>query len=491
MKTSAAQSIVYGAVSIAAFSACSSAEQRPNILLLMSDNQSWQHAGCYGDQVVRTPHIDSMAKEGIRFTHAFCAAPSSSPARAGLLTGQDIWRLEEAANLYGALSRKFVAYTDRLEASGYLCGMQGKGWGPGKFREAGRTRNPGGDQYAGFAEFLEKTKPGQPWHYWFSSREPHRPHPEGTDYLSDIHRVNVPPYLPDHEEMRKDLCDYYAAVEHFDREVGEIVRLLKASGEYEHTVIVICSDNGWQMPRGLANLYDSGSRIPLIVSCPEKIRRGVSDAMVNLNDLAPTFLQLAGIEVPEEMTAHSLLPLLENGQAQTEHDFVVMARERHAYARKGGLGYPGRAIRTKDFLYIVNREPDRYPAGDPPLYGDVDAHMLHYKSPAKIYMLEHKNDPAVRRLFELSFGKRPAEELYDLSTDPFQMNNVADEEAYRQIKAGLISRLDAYLLKTKDPRILGQPLVWDSAGYGNDRDKTPHPSEEARRRLGLEEEYRY
>lgn len=482
-----------GALACISVSSCTQQkqEERPNILLLMSDNQCWEHVGCYGDKVVQTPNTDMIAGQGLRFTHAFCAAPSSTPARAAFLTGQDIWRLEEGANLHGTLPAKYITYPDRLEESGYFCGIQGKGWGPGNYGAAGRERNPGGDSYSGFAEFMKETPAGQPWHYWFSSREPHRPYPDGEHCLSGTANIEVPPYLPDNEDVRGDICDYYAAIERFDREVGEILQILKESGQYENTVIVICSDNGWQMPRGLANLYDFGTRIPMIISWPEKFRKGVSEEMINLNDLAPTFLELAGIEKPGDMTAHSLIPLLTGKQEAMPADYVVMARERHAYVRKGGLGYPGRAIRTRDFLYIRNYEPGRWPGGDPPLYGDVDAHMLHYKSPTKLFLIEHKDEPDIKPFFDLAFAKRPAEELYDLKVDPFQMKNVAEEEPYQGTKQQLISKLDEYLISTNDPRMSGREVIWDEAEYYNQRDKKPRPGEEARRRLGLDEEYVY
>ncbi|MDR0870248.1 MAG: sulfatase [Planctomycetaceae bacterium] len=463
------------------------AAQKPNILLLMSDNQSHLHAGCYADKVVQTPNIDQLAKNGVRFTHAFCAAPSCSPARAAMLTGRDIWQLEDAANLYGPLQVKFQTYTDLLEKSGYACGMSGKGWGPGNFRDGGRSRNPGGEKYQNFQEFLTKTKTGQPWTFWFSSREPHRPYPDGTGEKQRLDRMIVPPYLPDSEEVRKDIDDYYTAVEQFDTEVGEIIGQLKTAGQYENTVIVVCSDNGWQMPRGLANLYDSGMRVPLIMTVPNKSQGVVSDALVSLNDLAPTFLELAGVPVPEEMTAKSLVPLL-NGEP-FQREFLAAGRERHAFARHGGLGYPGRSLRTRNFLYIRNFEPDREPAGDPPLYGDTDAQMLQYKSPAKVYILEHSNAAEVKSSFALCFGKRPAEELYDLRTDAEQVHNVADKLEYRRIKEQLSSQLSDYLTKTGDPRLTGKPVHWDTAPYSNDRDKTPRPSKEYQHRLGLNEEY--
>ena len=128
---------------------------KPNILILMTDNQYAPHLGCYGDKVVKTPNIDKMAKKGVRFTNTFCSAPSCAPSRAGYLTGQDIWRLEEGANLHGILPKKFPIYTDLLSDSGYFVGYEGKGWGPGNVPDSGREQNPAGTKYKSFEEFLK------------------------------------------------------------------------------------------------------------------------------------------------------------------------------------------------------------------------------------------------------------------------------------------------------------------------------------------------
>ena len=470
---------------------------RPNILLLMSDNHYSDHLGCYGDQVVSTPNIDQMAVEGVRFTNAFCAAPSCSPARAGLLTGQDIWRLEEGANLWGILPNKFNFYTDLLRESGYFVGCQGKGWGPGSVEDSGREINHGGKKYEAFEEFLAASPSGSPWCFWFSSQEPHRPYEVGSGLNSgmDINKVQVPPYLPDNDIVRADICDYYYEIEKFDDQVGQILNTLQETGQYDNTLIVICSDNGWQMSRGLANLFDFGTKIPLIISWKNQIvgERTVDD-LVNLKDLAPTFLEFAHLKIPNDMTAKSLMSILisdQSGRIDKEREFVVTARERHALCRKNGMGYPGRAIRTYDYLYIRNYEPERWPAGDPPLFGDVDAHMLHYPSPTKMYILENRNDPDVKLFYDLGFAKRSAEELYDLKSDPFQINNLAYQENYASIKEDLVKQLDSYLIKTKDPRILGQEMKWEKGEYYEKADFTPRPGQEAREKLNLDEEYNY
>ena len=475
----------------------SSSQNRPNILILMSDNHSWNHLGCYGDPVVQTPHIDQMADRGVRFTHGFCAAPSCAPARAGMLSGQDVWRLEEGANLWGVFPDKFPLYTDMLEADGYHVGAQGKGWGPGSVEMSGRKKNHAGEKYASFEAFLEANNGDDPWCFWYSTSDPHRPYELGSGAASgmDLGSVPVPDYLPDNETVRSDIADYYVEVQQFDRDVGRIISRLKETGQYENTLVVICSDNGWQMPRGLANLYDFGTRVPLIISWEGRIPGGrVVDDFVNLNDLAPTFLELAGLDIPKSMTATSLGDLLfsgESGRVEDDRDHVVTARERHALCRAWGKGYPGRALRTHDHLYIRNYEPDRWPAGDPPLFGDVDAHMLHYPCPTKMFMLEHREDPEVRPLFELGFMKRPAEELYDLQNDPYQMENVAASADYRAVKNELSGRLETYLKETRDPRATGGEIIWDTTMYYQPRDFRPRPGEEAIERLGLKEQYNY
>ncbi|MCF3110027.1 sulfatase [Niabella sp. CC-SYL272] len=470
---------------------------RPNILIVMSDNQSAGHVGVYGDSTVRTPNMDKVAGEGVRFTNAFCSSPSCTPSRAGFLTGQDIWRLEEGADLWSILPTKYPLYTDLLEASGYEIGFQGKGWGPGSFEANGRKRNPGGNPYESFDQFLKQKKQGTPWTYWISSHEPHRPYEVGVGARSGIdpQKVKVPSYLPDAPDVRTDIADYYHSVEVFDKELGDALAVLKQSGELENTIVVVCSDNGWQMPRGLANLYDFGTHVPLIISWPGKFKKAtVAGGLVTLNDLAPTFLQLAGVPVPAEMTAKSLLPLLDNNSKESfpDREFVVLGRERHAFVRQHGMGYPGRAIRTRQYLYIRNYEPGRWAAGDPPLYGDIDPYMLNYPGPAKFYMIANKDNPAVKPLFELGMGKRPAEELFDITRDPYQLHNLAADPAYKNVKEKLAAQMQAYLVKTKDPRATGGDVsVWDKAPYFSDIDKRAHPSPEAIKQFKLDSVYDY
>ncbi len=440
---------------------------RPNILLLFADDWGWPAAGAYGDPVVRTPSFDRIAREGTLFRHAFSAAPSCTPSRASILTGRAVHALEEGGNLHSALPAKFVVYPDLLEKAGYAVGVTRKGWGPGDIKTVGRGRNPAGPSYASFNDFLAKVPAGRPFAFWFGSQDPHRPYTPGSGAKAGLQAsaVVVPPHLPDTPEVRNDLLDYYAEVERFDREVGEILATLESRRMLDSTLIVISGDNGMPFPRSKANVYDAGSRQPLAVRWPGRVKADrVIDEFVVLTDLAPTFLEAAGLAVPAGMHGRSWLPLLA-GAAEPARDRVFLERERHAHVRKGNLSYPVRAVRTADFLYIRNLRPDRWPAGDPEHvfsvgpFGDIDG------GPTKDLLMSRRDDPAIRRFFDLAMGKRPAEELYDLRADPGQVVNVAGQPRFADAQRALRQSLDDWMKRTGDPRATSDDDRWDAYPY--------------------------
>jgi uncharacterized sulfatase len=440
---------------------------RPNILLLFADDWGWPAAGAYGDRVVRTPSFDRIAREGALFRHAFSAAPSCTPSRASILTGRAVHALEEGGNLHSALPTKFAVYPDLLEKAGYTIGLTRKGWGPGDIKTVGRTRNPAGPQFATFNEFLAKVPAGQPFAFWFGSQDPHRPYTLGSGAKAGLRAADVvvPPHLPDMPEVRNDLLDYYAEVERFDREVGEILSTLESRQMLDSTLVVISGDNGMPFPRSKANVYDAGSRQPLAVRWPGRVKPGrVIDEFVVLTDLAPTFLEAAGLPVPVGIHGKSWLRLLA-GESEPARDRVFLERERHAHVRKGNLSYPVRAVRTADFLYIRNLRPDRWPAGDPETvfsvgpFGDIDG------GPTKDLLMSRRADPAIRRFFDLAMAKRPAEELYDLRTDPGQVVNVAGQPRYAADQRELRASLDRWMKETGDPRATSDDDRWDGYPY--------------------------
>ena len=452
-----------GAGAAAALSQClGGVATRPNILFAISDDQSFAHTAASGDAVVRTPVFDRIAEEGVRFPHAFCSSPSCTPSRGAILTGQDCYRLEEGVNLWSSLPARFETYPDLLQAAGYHVGYTRKGWGPGSLEAGGRSRNPAGPRFDDFRTFHDDRPEGVPFCFWFGSTDPHRAYEKGSGLASGLRLddVRVPEFLPDDPEVRSDILDYYFEIERFDRELGEIVSFLEERDELANTMVIVTSDNGMPFPRAKADLYDYGARVPFAVRWPERVPGGrVARDFVSLVDAAPTILEAVGLQPLPDMTGRSLLDLLESGQQgriDSSRDHAILARERHTPWRAGRVGYPMRAIRTDGHLYIRNIEPDRWPAGDPPILGEVDP------SPTKDLMRSRRDAPGFERYYAAAFSKRPSEELYDLALDPGQMTNVAAQDAYAGIKAELASRLDRHLLATADPRALGHPPTWES-----------------------------
>jgi arylsulfatase A-like enzyme len=251
----------------------------------------------------------------------------------------------------------------------------------------------------------------------------------------------VPRDLPDAPEVRGDILDYYAEVQQFDRELGEVLAALDASGRAANTLLIVTSDNGWPFPRGKANLYDGGTRVPLAFRWPGRIPRGgLVGAFVSHRDLAPTILDAAALRPPPDQDGHSLL-FLAAGQKAPAAESVLFEREQPADGRAGEPGYAARAIRTGKYLYIRNLRPGRWPAGDPEPHAGVGPFGDCDDGPSKQYILDHC-DGATRRFFELAFARRPAEELYDLAKDPAQLVNVAEWPDYAGVKQALRRRLD-------------------------------------------------
>jgi arylsulfatase A-like enzyme len=448
------------------------AQSRPaptNILLLLADNWAWPHASYYRDPVIRTPTFDRLAKEGVVFTHSFAPNPSCSPSRSLLLTGQDAHRLGDAANLYGNLAPGVPTYTGLLEKSGYLVGFSDKGWGPGSSEKAGWKHNPAGVQYPDFDAFLKARRTGQPFCYWFGSHDPHVPWNRGQERKAAMNpaRVKVPAHLPDRAVVRDDILNYYCEVQQFDFECGQILMELSAKGELDNTLVVMTSDNGWQIPRGLGNCYDLGVRTPLAMRHPGSIKAGqVRDDYVSFGDLAPTFLEAAGLTVPRGMTTTSLF-------SAQRRDFMFLERERHANVRKGDLSYPVRGIRTADYLYLRNFEPDRWPAGDPEFYWSVGPYGDVDDSPTKQMLMKDKPQP----YFDLCMGKRPAEELYVVKSDPDQVNNVAAQPRFSQVKGDLAARVQEWMKSTGDPRATDpHTKIWDRVPYSGAKFKGAPPA---------------
>lgn len=472
-------------------------KRSPNILFAIADDQSFAHISALGQAVFQTPNFDKVVERGIMFTNAFVAAPQCSPSRAAILTGKNIWQLEEAGTHSSYFPKKFPVFTDALESAGYFVGYTGKAWDPGNYENSGWSRNPVGPEYnkrvfekvptkgivntdyaSNFNDFLNDKQADKPFFFWFGSKEPHRVFEAGSGAKAGLKATDstVPKFLPNDDLVKNDMLDYALEIGWFDKQLGEMMKMLEARGELENTIIIITADNGMAFPYAKANLQEYGTHVPLAI-CGPSIQGGarkVND-LVGMIDLAPTILDLAGVNHFPGITGKTLMPILsskKSGIVDQTRTFVLTGRERHTHARPDNVGYPARAIRTQQYLYIKNYAPDRWPAGDPAPevartasaksgekaiegYEDIDS------SPTKLHMM--KNQQSFPTLFNLGFAKRGEEQLYDIQKDPFCLNDLASDKSLGKVKLKLKKQLEDQLLKQADPRSLGTGDVFE--GY--------------------------
>ncbi|MEO1019867.1 MAG: sulfatase [Pseudomonadota bacterium] len=475
--------------------------QRPNILFIIADDAS--HYSAYGHRFVNTPCFDRVAKEGVLFTHAFTTNPKCGPSRASILTGRHTWQNRESCLHWNYWPDDLPVFPDLLERAGYHVGFTGKPWAPGDWRRCGRRRNPVGNEYntqtltppeqskissrdyAGcFNDFLDDRPDDTPFFFWCGGHEPHRAYAPGEGIrhgkrLEDV--TEVPPYWPQEDAIRSDMLDYAFEIEWFDQQVAKLLDKLKAIDELDNTLVVYTSDNGAPFPRVKGQMYDDDFRLPLSIMWRDRTRGDrVVDDIVSFTDFSLTFLDVAragaeaGVEGAERdaffsaSPGKSLLDILDatgTGTVTQDREYAYMGRERHDLGREGDLGYPVRCVRTSDFLYVRNFAPERWPAGNPETnYTNCDS------SPTKNRILELK-DQGDAHYWRLSFGKRPAEELYDMVADPHCMKNLADKPEYAITKARLWSALEAELIRSGDPRMVGGGDIFESYEYVQD---APH-----------------
>lgn len=493
--------------------------KRPNILFAFADDWG-RYASCYAEAIgpgtpndlLKTPSFDRIAREGVLFRNAFVTAPSCTPCRSSILSGQYFWRTGRGAILQGAQwDSSIPAYPLLLKDNGYHIGKMYKVWSPGTpadapyGQQAHAYQKHGGrmnqfsqvvtaamakgqsaeaakaEIYAevrgNFQDFLAAKPADQPFCFWFGPTNVHRKWIKGSGkaiWGLDPEQLTgkLPKFLPDVPEIRQDFADYLGEAMAFDGALGVLLAELEAKGELQNTMVVISGDHGPPgFPHGKCNLYDFGTGVSLAIKGPGIPGGRVVDDFVNLMDLAPTFLEAGGVTPPTVMTGRSLWPTLKSsdqGLVDDSRRWVITGRERHvATARDGHLPYPQRALRTADYLYIHNFHPERWPQGNPynldqtpgPSVEDLTENTyatFHDEDagPAKAWLVTHRNDPQWKPYFERAYGQRPQEELYVLKTDPDQMTNVADQADMAAIKQQLHDQLMAELKRTNDPRLI-------------------------------------
>jgi N-sulfoglucosamine sulfohydrolase len=531
------------ALQLLLFLSSTAGAKRPNILFLFADDwgrcasilRQTEMPGTIND-IVETPNFDRIAKQGVFFRNAHVSAPSCTPCRSSLLTGQHFWRTNTGAILQGAVwDASIPSFPLLLQDAGYHIGYTHKVWGPGtpanspftnkqsyskrggrfnqfsgnvtKMVEQGRKleeakRELIAETRGNFEDFLAARPADQPWCYWFGPTNTHRIWIKGSGKAlwgidPDSLKGKMPPYLPDVPEVREDLADYIGEVRAWDAGIGALLEELDQHGETENTLIVISGDHGPPgFPHGKCNLYGFGTGVCLSITGPGVNGGRIVNDFVSLTDLAPTFLAAADLKAPDVMTGRSLWPILQsekNGLVDASRTHVFTGRERHVEnARPDFTPYPQRAIRTADHVLIVNFRPDRFPMGDPYLLdgdkippaatlesqtrvtlADMDA------SPTKAWIVGVKNTPKWKAHYERFFGKRPKNELYDLKKDPHETINLAEDPAYGEVKSALENELMDVLAKTGDPRLVAggeffetSPMAGPLKGKAKNQDKS-------------------
>jgi len=495
------------------------AEPRPNILFFFADD--WgrfariyaEHGNLAGtNALLRTPNLDRLAKEGVLFRNAHVNAPSCTPCRSSLLSGQHFWRTGRGAILQGAVwDESIPTYPLLLRDAGYHLGKSYKVWSPGSpadapyggqqhaFEKSGRGFNnfsenatdlvaKGATVEAARAKLLDEVRgnfkamlaakaTGQPFAYWFGPTNTHRTWVRGSGQKlwgldPDALKGKLPAFLPDVPVVREDLADYLGEVQALDAAMGVLLEELDRAGERSKTLIAISGDHGAPgFPHGKCNLYGFGTGVSLIIAGAGVQGGRVVDDMVTLPDLAPTFLEAGGVKPPAVMTGRSLWNVLKSdrqGQVDPTRTWVVAGRERHVeVARPDYSPYPQRALRTQDHVLIVNFKPERWPLGNPyrldgadePTFAELAQTTFvtlpdDDAGPTKAWFVGARKSPEWSALFEKFYGRRPMFELYDLKADPHEMNNVAESPAYAAVRKEMTERLFTILRETGDPRML-------------------------------------
>ncbi len=524
--------ITLGFVAAALSHAAAEPAPRLNILFCFADDWG-RYARCYSkvdakpslNDVIQTPNIDRVAREGVLFRNAFVPAPSCTPCRSSLLSGRYWWNTGRGAILQGAMwDNAIPSFPLLLREGGYHIGKSHKVWSPGSpadapfggqqfaYEKAGRAPNNFSEEATrmvregssvaaarekilaqvrgNFDAFLADRKPGQPWLYWFGPTTTHRTWVKGSgkslwNIDPDSLRGKMPMHMPDVPELREDTADYLGEAQAFDAYVGALLQRLEESGELARTVIVVSGDHGMPgVPGGKCNLYDFGTAVALVARWPGQPGGRTVDDFVNLMDLAPTLMEIGGAKIPAEVSGRSLVEQLKStrsGQVDPTRTHVVVGRERHVgVARAGNLPYPMRAIRTADYAYIRNFEPDRWPMGAPYAVTDTgepsDAELESNTrvafpdmdaSPTKAWLVKHRHEAEFKSYYDRAFALRPAEELFDLRADPGQVKNVAADPAHAGAREKMSRLLMKVLADTADPRVGGSPSKFDQPPFSD------------------------
>lgn len=434
------KNLTWGAVALAApchAPAKNSEPSRPNFVLIIGDDISVDDFGCYGHPHIRTPNVDALAANGIRFTNVYLTASQCSPTRCSIISGRYPHNTG-APELHMPLPQGQPLFPLDLKQAGYHTVAAGK-WHMGRYPKAAFTRRessagPGGEDH--WLSCLRQRPQDRPFFMWFASGDAHRSwQPDDHAQPHKPTDAVIPPYMADMPGTRKDLAAYYDEVHRLDRHVGLVVAELKRQQVLDNTVIIFIADNGRPFPRCKTWLYDSGIKTPLIVHWPNRITNpGVlCHSLISATDIAPTILELAGLRTPPSIQGISFAPLCTNPTRQIRN---------YAFAEHNWHDQSAheRLVRWKNYVYIRNARPD--------LDNLVAAHWNELSYKDLFHLREQgKLTPPQADVFRCP---RPAEALFDLSTDYHQLKNIIADPNHKKALDHLRLIMDQWQRRTGD-----------------------------------------
>ncbi len=427
--------LVGGLLSSSVYAQPSSDEQRPNFIVFMTDDISRSDYGFYGNDVIETPNLDRLAKEGLVFDNAYLTTSSCSPTRTSFITGRYPHNTG-SPELHMGLPEGHFLFPAALKRAGYHT-VHG-----GKHHMGGNVNRAFSDRIGGYSDWLKKIRnrpEDKPFFFWFNSSDAHRGwHINDKAPKYDPGNIEVPPYLVDDERTRKDLAKYYHEVSRTDHYTGKMVDALKEEGIADNTYFIYMSDNGRPFPRDKTRLYDSGIETPLLIwKAGEGVPDARTDSFVSSIDLPPTILELAGVERPGDLQGISMTPLLENPK-RSIRDYVFAEQNWHVFRAHA------RMVREGPWVYMRNAWPERRlmsreAAPNPGKF--PSAHSLWDR---------YEKGTLTPEQMDIFLKPRPKEELYHVGRDPLQLNNVAGDPKYESVRNRLRHALDQWEDETGD-----------------------------------------
>ena len=416
-----------------ALSAQTAAAPPPNIVFLLSDDHTAADLGCSGNTHVRTPNLDRLAREGVRFANCFVASPQCSPNRSAIFTGCAP-HTTSTSRLHTPMPPWEPSFLDQLKARGYFTGGFRKVHQGDEFNS--RFDFYTADKRTKFEAFFDKLPAGKPFFLHVGFTDPHRPYFKGAvTPPHDPAKVRLPRFLPDSPEIRDDLAMYHDFISRMDAECGEVLALLEARGLSGNTVVFFTGDNGMPFPGAKGTCYDPGIHVPLLVKWPGVAKAGtVETKLIAHVDLPATWVEIAGAAVTKKMQGVSMLPLFKGG-AYPARQAVFSERNWHDNFD------PIRSVRTERYKLIFNAAPHfpYRPAWD-----------LEGSPSWKSYQEMGKRGTLAAHHLRLLQPARPVVEMYDLRNDPDEFNNIANDPAHAAAKADLLKQLSAWMHQTYD-----------------------------------------